>query len=80
MGVRDPGSYPEFLSGCKRPGKLFRNFYVGVRDSGSHPEFLCGCKRPVEISEIYVWMKEARSVGRKFLLLERMKTHGQVIT
>ena len=22
MGVRDPGKYPEFLCGCKRPGVI----------------------------------------------------------
>ena len=53
MGVRDPGRYPEFLCGCKRPEE---NFCVGVRDAVSYPEFLCGCKRPVEKSEISVWV------------------------
>ena len=56
VGVRDPGSYPEFLCGCKRPGELFQNFFVGVRDTWSYPNFLCGCKRLVEISEISVWV------------------------
>ena len=53
MGVRDPGSDPEFLCGCKRPGEIssisvrvqetrgdILNFSVGLRDSGSDPEFL----------------------------------------
>ena len=53
VGVRDPGRYPEFLCGCKRPEE---NFCVGVRDAVSYPEFLCGCKRPVEKSEISVWV------------------------
>ena len=55
MGVRDPGRYPEFLCGCKRPGEVSRIF-VGVRDPERYPEFLCGCKRPVELSEISVWV------------------------
>ena len=46
MGVRDPGRYPKFLCGCKRPVELseisvwvletrgdIRNFCVNVRDS-----------------------------------------------
>ena len=41
MGVRDPGRYPKFLFGCKRPGEISR-IYVRV------------CKRPGEISQIYV--------------------------
>ena len=69
VGVRDPGSYPKFLCGCKRPKELSQisvwvletrgeilNFCVGVRDPGRYPEFLCGCKRPVEESEIFVWV------------------------
>ena len=48
---------------------------MGVRDPGSYPKFLCWCKRPVEISKISVWIKEARSVGRKVMLPE-MKIHG----
>ena len=69
MGVKDPGSYPEFLCGCKRLVELseisvwveetrgeIQNFCVGVRDPGSYPEFLCGCKRLVELSEMSVWV------------------------
>ena len=57
VGVRDPGSDPEFLCGCKRPEEISRNFYVGVRDPGSDPEFLCGCKRdPGRYPEISVWV------------------------
>ena len=67
VGVRDPGSYPEFLCGCKRPRGVIRNFYVGVRDPWSYPKFLCGdpksypkflcgCKRPMELSEISMWV------------------------
>ena len=48
---------------------------MGVRDPWSYPKFLCGCKRPVEIFEISVRTKEARSVSRKVMLPE-MKTHG----
>ena len=53
VGVKDPGSDPEFLCGCKRPGERSRisvrvyetrgaipNFCEGVRDPGSDPEFL----------------------------------------
>ena len=47
---------------------------MGVKDPWSYPKFLCGCKRPVEIFEISVWMKEARSVGRKVLLPKRENT------
>ena len=36
---------------------------MGVRDPRKYPEFLCGCKRPVEISELSVLTKEARSVS-----------------
>ena len=51
MGIRDPGSYPEFLCGCKRPVELseisvwvsetrgdIRNFYVNVRGSQCRPK------------------------------------------
>ena len=39
---------------------------MGVRDSGSNSEFLCGCKRPVELSEIYVLVRETRGDIRNF--------------
>ena len=42
---------------------------------GSIRKVLCGCKRPVEISEISVLTKEARSVSRRVMLPE-MKAHG----
>ena len=61
MGVRDPGRYPEFLCGCKRPVEI--------------SEILCGCKRPVEISKISVDVRGS-SVGRKVLLLERENTRS----
>ena len=56
MGERDPGIYPEFLCGCKRPEEIPRISMWGVRDLGRYPKFLCGCKRPGEKSEISVWV------------------------
>ena len=56
MGVRDPGSYPEFLCGCKRPEELSRISVWVEETRGDIPKFLCGCKRPVELSEISVWV------------------------
>ena len=38
MGVRDPGSDPEFLCGCKRPGERSRNFCVDIRGSKCRPK------------------------------------------
>ena len=45
VGVRDPGRYPEFLCGCKRPGEVSQNLCVAVRDPWRYPKFLCECKR-----------------------------------
>ena len=59
VGVRDPGRYPEFLCGCKRPGEIsrisvwvyktrgdIRNFCVGVRDPWRYLNFCVGVKDP----------------------------------
>ena len=38
MGVRDPGRYPEFLCGCKRPEEISQNFCVNEGGSKCKPK------------------------------------------